>query len=51
VLYVHYSDVLADPGGQAERLNRFLDGVLDAEAMAQVVDPDLYRQRAEVSIP
>jgi hypothetical protein len=46
VLYIHYSDVLADPAGQAERVNRFLDNVLDAEKMAQVVDPSLYRQRA-----
>ena len=45
VLYVHYSAVLADPGPQAERVNEFLDGLLDAQAMARVVDPNLYRQR------
>jgi hypothetical protein len=45
VLYVHYSDVLADPAQQARRLNRFLGNTLDAKDMAQVVDPTLYRQR------
>jgi hypothetical protein len=46
VLYVHYSDILANPAEQAQRLNRFLGGALDERAMAQVVDPSLYRQRA-----
>jgi DNA-binding transcriptional MerR regulator len=45
VLYVHYSAVLADPGPQAERVNEFFDGALDAQAMARVVDSSLYRQR------
>jgi hypothetical protein len=46
VLYVHYSAVLRDPVAQAARINEFLDQALDERAMAQVVDPDLYRQRA-----
>ena len=45
VLYVHYSDVLANPLDHARRINRFLGGALDEQAMAGVVDPDLYRQR------
>jgi hypothetical protein len=45
VLYVEYGDILADPIAQAERVNRFLGGILDVEQMAQVVDPSLYRQR------
>ncbi|MCL7453470.1 MAG: sulfotransferase [Anaerolineae bacterium] len=45
-LYVHYSAVLADPPGQAARLNEFLGQTLDEEAMARAVDPGLYRQRA-----
>jgi hypothetical protein len=45
VLYVHYSDVLADPGGQAQRINQFLGDTLALEKMAKVVDPNLYRQR------
>jgi hypothetical protein len=47
VLYVHYSEMLNDPLPQIKRLNEFLDGRLDESAMAQVVDPALYRNRAE----
>jgi Sulfotransferase domain len=47
VLYVSYNDVLADPDACAQEVNRFLGGTLDAEAMAMVVDPDLYRNRQE----
>jgi hypothetical protein len=46
VLYVHYSDVLADARRQAERINHFLGDTLALEEMVQVVDPSLYRQRA-----
>lgn len=45
VLYIYYSDVLADPLPQARRINAFLGNRLDATAMAQVVDPALYRNR------
>jgi hypothetical protein len=45
VLYVHYSMVIVDPIPQAERINGFLGGALDVDAMAHVVDPSLYRQR------
>lgn len=47
ILYVDYGKVLANPQEQARRVNRFLDDVLDARAMAEVVDPGLYRQRHE----
>ncbi len=33
-LYVHYSDVLADPETAARQINRFLGGHLDEQAMA-----------------
>lgn len=46
VLYVAYSDVLANPLDQALRINQFLGGNLDVEGMVGVVDPNLYRQRA-----
>ena len=46
VLYVRYSDVLADPRAQATRISHFLDGRVDPEKMAQAVDERLYRQRA-----
>jgi hypothetical protein len=45
VLYVSYGDVLASPLERAEAINRFLEGSLDVEAMAAVVDPSLYRNR------
>ena len=45
VLAVHYSDILADPRPHIERINEFLGGNLDTEAMTAVVDPTLYRNR------
>ncbi len=44
---VHYSAVLAQPLEAARRLSGFLGGRLDVEAMAAVVDPQLYRNRAK----
>lgn len=44
-LYVHYSDILADPESEAKRINDFLGGHLQVKNMAEVVDPDLYRNR------
>ncbi len=46
VVYISYNQVLEDPREQARKVNRFLDGTLDVDAMAGVVDPELYRQRA-----
>jgi hypothetical protein len=45
VLYVHYSDVLADPIPHIAKINEFLGGKLDPQAMASVVDKSLYRNR------
>lgn len=45
VLYVHYSNVLADPEVYAAQVNAFLGGELDQHKMVEVVDPDLYRNR------
>lgn len=45
-LEVGYSEVLAEPMRQAERMNEFLGNSLDVQRMAEVVDPDLYRNRA-----
>ncbi len=47
ILHVNYVDVIADPRKQAERINQFLGGQLDVEAMAGVVTPRLYRQREQ----
>lgn len=44
-LYLHYSDILAAPLPQAQRIDDFLDVSLDVDAMARVVDPQLYRNR------
>lgn len=45
VLYVNYNEALEEPAREAARVNRFLDGNLDEEAMSEVIDPTLYRQR------
>jgi hypothetical protein len=45
VLYVNHHDVIQSPRALAEQVNQFLDGSLDVERMAAVVDPTLYRQR------
>lgn len=44
-LYIHYSDVMADPMAQIELIAQFLGCELDRFAMAQVIDPNLYRNR------
>jgi hypothetical protein len=45
VVYVHYSDILADPAPIIAQLNGFLGGYLDMKAMAEAVDPKLYRNK------
>ncbi|MCA9971645.1 MAG: sulfotransferase [Anaerolineales bacterium] len=45
VLYVHYSDILANPLPNIAKINAFCGGGLDEEAMTEVVDPELYRNR------
>jgi hypothetical protein len=45
-LDVHYTQVLADPEGEARRIAAFLGGGLDLRKMAEMVDPSLYRNRA-----
>ncbi len=45
VLPIHYSDVLQDGWPQIQAVNQFLNGRLHEEAMANVIDPDLYRNR------
>jgi hypothetical protein len=46
-LEVYYRQVLDEPLEAARQINEFLGGHLDVEKMAGVVDPDLYRNRAE----
>jgi len=45
VLYIDHRDMINDGLAQAQEVNDFLDGGLDVEAMAAVVDPALYRNR------
>lgn len=45
VLYVDYNVMLKDPLPHIEQINRFLGVPLDAAKMAEVVDPNLYRNR------
>ena len=46
-LYLDHRSVLSDPAGAARRINEFLGGNLDERRMAEAVDPNLYRNRAE----
>ena len=50
VLHVQHGEALLEPALMAKSLNDFLSGSLggdlDVEAMAAVVDPTLYRNRA-----
>lgn len=47
VLEVSYNDLLADPKPSLEKINQFLGGQLNINAMAGVVDPALYRNRKQ----
>jgi len=47
MMKVHYSDMIEQPEREADRINEFLGGGLDAAAMVQSVDPSLYRKRAQ----
>ena len=44
-LHVDYNETMRDPWPTANRVNEFLGGGLDREAMASTVSPELYRQR------
>lgn len=46
-LEVDYRQVIADPLAEAHRIQQFLGLPLDTAGMASVVDPELYRNRAE----
>lgn len=49
VLEIDYNAMVRDPIPYVRQINTFLGGWLDEEAMAQVVDPSLYRNRALAS--
>jgi hypothetical protein len=47
LLEVNYNEIMAAPREHVEKINALLDGNLNVEAMAAVIEPDLYRQRAK----
>ena len=46
ILDIDYAQAVSDPAAQAKRIDEFLGGGLDVDAMAATVDPSLYRNRA-----
>jgi len=48
IRYLDYDEVVADPARAAFEISRFLGLQLDLQAMAQAVDPSLYRNRSAV---
>lgn len=46
VLTVHHRDLIENPGKATGEINAFLGGILNVQAMEQVVDPSLYRNKA-----
>jgi hypothetical protein len=47
LLEVEHRGMIENPLGEATKINEFLGGHLDVEKMASVVDPNLYRNRAQ----
>jgi len=47
VLDIDYSQMVADPAPDLQRINDFLGNNLDVKGMARAIDPHLYRNRAE----
>lgn len=47
VLFVSYNRMQSDAESQINRICKFLDTDLDANKMASVIDPKLYRQRKQ----
>jgi hypothetical protein len=47
MLDLDYNAMLADPSLFVPEINRFLGGKLDEQAMTAIVDPSLYRNRAD----
>lgn len=46
-LLVQHRELMENALAQAKRINDFLGGELDVAAMAQVIDPNLYRNQSE----
>ena len=50
VLYASYNAILEDPVDSAAQINQFLGNSLDENAMIDVIDPALYRQRSQLEL-
>ena len=46
-IVVKYNDVIRNPRREVERVNEFLNGMLDVESAIKAVDPRLYRNVRE----
>jgi tetratricopeptide (TPR) repeat protein len=44
---IEYSEAISDPELVARKVNSFLNGTLDVDAMKRAVDPNLYRQKKQ----
>jgi len=51
VLVVRHADAMAEPLACAQRIRQFVEQPLDVHAMAAVVDPSLYRNKASRGNP
>lgn len=47
IMYVNYNEALEDAAATVKTVNEFLGGGLDTAAMSKVIEPSLYRQRAD----
>jgi hypothetical protein len=47
VMYMKYTDAIADPRTQAARMCEFLGRDMDPDKMAEAVDEKLYRNRKQ----
>lgn len=45
ILYANYNEMVSNPTGSLTRIHAFLGGEMRLEAMAHVVDKELYRER------
>ncbi len=46
VLEVDYNAMMQNPDSYIGMINQFIDNALDEEAMAKMINPNLYRNRA-----
>lgn len=45
ILYVSHNNLIQNPKAELEKINAFMGGKLDINAMASVVDKNLYREK------